>query len=253
MDSRTARELADAYLDGELAPAARDEFARHLRDHPADRAHVEERARVNAALRGALDRPRAPDDLARRIGAALAPDSFAHGRPRAGWYRPLVLAASFASVALVSSLLTWRMLPPDGAPALTVADRAIDGHLRALVSQHLTDVASSDQHTVRPWFNGRIDLAPPVRDLTAAGFPLVGGRVDYLDGRPAAALVYRHRQHVVSLFVAALDPARPPAAGELRRQGYQALGWTRDGFAFWAVSDLNFEDLRKLRDVLAAP
>ena len=119
----------------------------------------------------------------------------------------------------------------------------VASHIRALQPGHLSDVASTDQHTVKPWFDGRLGYAPPVKDLKAEGFPLAGGRLDYLAGRPVAALVYQRSQHVVELFAwpdgGHLDHG--PAASS--RSGYNFLRWSQDGMAFWAVSDLNAQEL----------
>ena len=122
---------------------------------------------------------------------------------------------------------------------------AISAHLRSLQGEHLTDVLSSDQHTVKPWFNGKLDLAPPVPDLTAQGFTLIGGRLDFLDGKPVAALVYRRRAHVINVFVGqALGAA--PAAPELQvMQGFNLLRWDEGGLSALAVSDLNRDELEE--------
>ena len=122
---------------------------------------------------------------------------------------------------------------------------AISAHLRSLQADHLTDVLSSNQHTVKPWFNGRIDLAPPVIDLTAQGFTLIGGRLDYIDGKPAAAIVYRRRIHVINLFVAQdLGPA-PSTPALSMMQGFNILRWNENGLNLLAVSDLNREELEE--------
>ena len=126
-------------------------------------------------------------------------------------------------------------------PQATPPDDLLSAHLRALQPGHLTDVASSNQHNVKPWFDGRIDYIPPVKDLSAAGFPLDGGRLDYLGGRPVAALVYRRQLHIIDVFVwpeGALPKRSVPPSN-----GYQSARWTQDGFTFVAISGLNAEDL----------
>ena len=125
-------------------------------------------------------------------------------------------------------------------PSAPVGDDLVSGHIRALQPGHLTDVLSADQHTVKPWFDGRLDYAPPVRDLAASGFPLVGGRLDYLEKRPVAALVYRRDKHVIDLFV---WPGTDTHASSRSVQGYNIVSWGSDGMVFRAISDLAPADL----------
>jgi anti-sigma factor RsiW len=124
------------------------------------------------------------------------------------------------------------------------AQRLSTSHVRSLMANHLTDVASSDQHTVKPWLDTKLDFAPPVVDLSSEGFPLIGGRLDYLDNRPVAALVYGRRKHFINLFVwpAASDEAKAPKT--ITREGYQLLHWADSDFNYWAVSDMNVNDLQ---------
>ena len=124
-----------------------------------------------------------------------------------------------------------------------VLQDVIAGHVRSLMANHLTDVLSADQHTVKPWFEGHVDFAPPVPDLTAQGFPLVGGRLDYLDNRPVAALVYKRQQHVINLFVwpAPSGEARPEST--MTRHGYHLVQWTTAGMTYWAISTLNAQEM----------
>jgi anti-sigma factor RsiW len=121
------------------------------------------------------------------------------------------------------------------------------GHLRALAAPQPFDVASSDRHVVKPWFNGRIDFAPPVVELAPQGFPLVGGRLDYLDGRPVAALVYRRRLHSINLFVRPAPALASPVAATTRRDGYSLVRWVAGGLEYWAVSDVDTGDLQAFR------
>ncbi|MCK8784557.1 zf-HC2 domain-containing protein [Roseomonas sp. NAR14] len=191
-----------------------------------------------AAPGGAAGARRADHGGALPVPATIRPS----WRRRTGWTHG---AAFGAGLALAASVLL--LLPPPGrAPPFP---EAVAAHLRALQPGHLVDVASEDRHTVKPWFEGRVDFAPPVRDLAGQGFPLVGGRLDFLDGRPVAALVYRRGLHVINLFV------RPGAGMEGARsaQGYNVLAWTRDGMAFQAVSDLNAAELAQFARLLRMP
>jgi anti-sigma factor RsiW len=119
-----------------------------------------------------------------------------------------------------------------------------DSHVRSLIGTHLTDVATSDQHTVRPWFEGKLDFAPPVEDLSASGFPLVGGRVEYVNGRSVAALVYERRKHFINLFVWPRSGAEE-VISEKPQRGYNVLHWTSNGMTYWALSEISEDDLRK--------
>jgi anti-sigma factor RsiW len=199
-------------------------------------------AALSTVLRRRASYHKAPPDLALRVRASLPDVTVPAVRPIAAAWRPFALAASVAFVALLSWNVWTFTLPEERSVGL--APEILSAHLRSLMANHLTDVASSDQHTVKPWFNGRLDLSPPVTDLTGQGFPLVGGRLDYLDQRPVAALVYRHRLHIINLFV---WPAAPDEQSSttvaLTRNGYNLLHWHDKGLAFWAVSDVAAADL----------
>lgn len=174
----------------------------------------------------------APPGLEERIRAQLKKED---GAPM-----PWRLMAIAAAVLLAASL-TWNvaMLRSRMAPAQVLAGDVVSAHIRSLEGTHLLDVPSSDHHTVKPWFNGKLDFSPAVKDID--GYPLLGGRLEYIDGHPAAALVYGRRNHVINLLT------WPSAAGtsvEQTRNGYHVESWYRDGMAFWAVSDLNEGELR---------
>ena len=141
---------------------------------------------------------------------------------------------SFGFGAACAAVLALLLITPAMPPGLT--EQVVAGHLRALQPGHLEDVASEDHHTVRPWFDGKLDFAPPVKDLAAARFPLIGGRLDYLDGRPVAALLYQRGKHIINLFVWPGTGDTPPQIDE--RQGYNIVHWSQEGMNFWAVSDL---------------
>jgi anti-sigma factor RsiW len=190
---------------------------------------------------------KAPDALRDRVRAALRAEAREQQRPQ--MWRWGGMAAAFALVAAVS----WNaaLMQASGSDESIVRDVAA-AHVRSLmIESHLNDVASTDQHTVKPWFEGKLDFAPVVTDFTASGFTLIGGRLDYLDGHPAAALTYRHRLHVVNLFEwpAARSGDSTPTA--IARHGYAIVHWRRAGIEYWAVSDIASEDLLAFARLLA--
>jgi anti-sigma factor RsiW len=235
--------LADAYLDRESDPLAEREIDAHLVGCAACRTAVAGARGFSALLRAEAEYFEAPPALVARLTAAGRPTPpMPRPVPRrmAAW-RPLALAASLLLAVVLAGGVGY--LSSLVAPQDRLVQQVVDGHVRSLQAEHLTDVASSDQHTVKPWFDGRLDSAPPVRDFTGDGFPLVGGRLDYLDGRPVAALVYRHRRHPINLFV---GPAGASGAGldfATTRQGYNVRHWVSGDMSFWLVSDLDMSEL----------
>jgi anti-sigma factor RsiW len=221
----------DAYVDGELDAVHGVEVDRHLEGCERCRARVARTRAVSGAVRGARLYRRAPAELGSRLGASVR-------RPlRLGerrWARYLAVAALIACLVGIGVLTLRR-------PS-TVVREVVDAHVRSLLAAHLLDVPTSDRHTVKPWFNGKLEYAVDVPDPSAQGFPLVGGRLDYVDGRRVAALVYRRRQHVINVFVWPCDDS---GAGRRTMQGYHVLHWSRDGRCWWVVSDLAEEELEE--------
>jgi anti-sigma factor RsiW len=170
---------------------------------------------------------------------APTPVATARKRPMFSW-EFLAVAASLALVAVMAVRFTLRPENPSPDDEL-LAQEVLASHVRSLMVNHLTDVPSTDQHTVKPWFDGKLDFSPPVDNLSAQGFPLVGGRLDYLAARPVAALVYQRRKHFINLFI--WPSAGQTAEKAVMRQGYNLIHWTRAGMAYWAVSDLNYSEL----------
>jgi anti-sigma factor RsiW len=165
--------------------------------------------------------------------------------------RPMIWLTGLAAALLLIASGALFFAPRDRAPGDEVAS-VLDGHLRSLVPGHLADVASTDQHTVKPWFAGKLDFSPPVVDAAGDGFPLVGGRVDVIDGRDVAALVYSRRNHIINLFVRPISAGEHVADGATERRGYHLLSWTDGSMRFWAVSDLNESELAQLQQLLVA-
>ena len=222
----------EAFVDRELD----DEGVRRVREHVA----VCEGCRVRVAERQMLGR------LIRSIPYHAAPDRL-RGRVASQTSRSLMTRRLFtwaAAAAVIVAIAGGTALlrtprPDDGA----IVAEVVDGHVRSLMANHLFDVQSTDQHTVKPWFLGRLDFSPPVVDLATSGFPLIGGRLDYIAGRPAAALVYQRHQHTINMFVS--DDAHGASTAIDRRslRGFHVRHWTREAMSFWVVSDLNESEL----------
>ncbi len=238
MDCRDVQPLLHPYADGEL------DLVRHLQveHHLASCAECAERERGLRLLREALASAplyhRAPSTLRDRLPTTTAPP------PARRRWSSVALAATAAGIVLVvAATLAAGMLWSGAATEDRLADQVVAGHIRALQVDHVTDVASSDQHTVKPWFRGKLNFSPQVQDLSSNGYALTGGRLDYLTDRPVAALVYHRRQHVINVFTwpAPADEERPVRS--LHRQGFHIRSWQRMGMAYWAISDLNPQEL----------
>jgi anti-sigma factor RsiW len=239
MDHEQFGRLLPAYLDQELGVAEALAVQAHAEGCDECRAELNAQRAVSARMRDGAAYFRAPAHLRARVGAALPRDG---GRAGSGFWRrywPHALAA-VAVVLAAGAGIGWYLALPAGPDRL--AEALVDSHVRSLQLDHLADVASSDQHTVKPWFNGKLDYAPPVAGLGAAGYPLVGGRLDYLGGRAVAVLVYRHNRHPINLYV---WPAggRDAAPRARSYHGYQLRAWRAGGMAYWAVSDVAAADL----------
>ena len=209
--------------------------------------------RLSAAIREEMPPLRAPEELRQRVRAAInnaaTPSRWQRWGLSSTQTRWLALAASLALVALGGTVGYQVAERRAGEGAL--ADQVLASHVRSLMPGHLTDVVSSDQHTVKPWFNGKLDYSPPVSDFRTQGFPLIGGRLDYVGGRPVAALVYGRRQHVINVM---LWPAIAGAAGPSvrTRQGYHLVHWTAGDYTCWLASDLGLSELQEFAELLRA-
>jgi anti-sigma factor (TIGR02949 family) len=242
------RPRLDAYIDGELAAAERVQLRDHLLDCPECGPEATALERLRDGIRQSAPTYRAPEALRSQIRFALRQEGAAStraGRPAPGW---LAYAASILLAVAVGSGGTLLITGERQEDA--VANELIDSHLRSLLGNHLTDVASSDQHTVKPWFAGRSELSPPAVDLAGEGFPLVGGRLDLIAGKPVPALVYRRREHAINVFV--LPASRGDLGVNLTRRGYSLRHWDEGDLGFWAVSDAAPTELAEFERVFRA-
>jgi anti-sigma factor RsiW len=246
MTCAQCRELLDAYIDGELP----SEDMAAVREHIASCAEcANEHASLVATSRRigeTLVKYEAPDVLKARIRVALAQrDPLAPDAPSAKAIPARRLALGGVGIAIASSILTFALVR-GAAPGSSLADELVSSHIRALMPGHLTDVASTNQHNVKPWFNGRVDLSPPVPSLDSIGFPLIGGRLDYLQGRAVPVVVYGRRQHLIDVY--AWPSAPEGGVGEMSssaRNGYNVIAWRANGMSLEAVSDLNRPELEQ--------
>jgi len=233
--------LLQGYLDGELDVVRAIEFEEHLKVCADCAAQLHEQQDLRDALRASSLYERAPGSLRTRIRAGL-PSAGGISMQRRRAFQWLAAAAAIAITFFVGT----KVIQNVGGQRQTdlVAEEIVASHIRSLQPGHLFDVQSTDQHTVKPWFDGRLDFAPPVVNLAPAGFPLVGGRLDYAAGRPVAALVYQRRLHYINVLIwpQAQEQNAPPASQV--REGYNILHWTKDGMTFWAISDVATDDLQ---------
>ncbi len=235
----------DAYGDGELMGNEAREMERHLRECAAcARAHERQRV-LRATMRAQLPALTAPRELRSRVRLALrAAAGVTPARPRPEWRW---LAAAAVLVGIVVG--TWKITDSRDA-ANAVVGEVLASHVRALMGTHLTDVASTDQHTVKPWFNGRLDFSPPVYDFAGLGYPLIGGRLDYVAGGPVAALAYGRRQHVIDVFLWPTQRGSTGGPPAVTRQGYHMLHWSAPDYTYWVVSDLGVTELGEFSRLL---
>lgn len=245
MDCRDVDELLDAYMDRELEPAQSASVREHVATCPGCRQRLADRESLGLAVRRAPYHA-APDALRMKLTATRARPRVSHGL---AWAASLALVASLAGSA-------WLLRPAAGMArsansADVIAEAVVDSHVRAMMAEHLFDVRSTDQHTVKPWFLGKLDFSPPVDDLAGIGFPLTGGRLDYIAGHPVAALVYTRAKHTINLFIWP-DASLAGASSASAIRGFHVRHWSRAGMAFWAVSDVNDAELDQFVRALQA-
>jgi anti-sigma factor RsiW len=236
--------LVHGYLDGELDLTRCVAIEQHLEACPTcAQAHASLQA-VRAAVQNSSLYFHTPPGLAKRVQSSLRGASRAHRTPGVSPRRLLAVAASLALIATLGWALSLALSVRSADVFLT--QELVASHVRSqMLPSHRFDVVSSDAHTVKPWFEGKLDFSPPVKDLVAQGFPLGGGRLDYLHGRAVAALVYQRRKHSINLFIWPSSPDDAAAPKRATQQGFHILRWTRSGMTFCAVSDLNEAELQE--------
>lgn len=256
MNCIESRSRMQAYLDRELDLPGTMAIDQHLAGCDACKASFDGVAALRSGIRRHAEYYAAPPALAHRIraeiGAAppLAPAGMPARRPWLRFPQWLRVGAAVAAMGIASWIAALQYASP-GADQL-IAEQIISSHARAVLGSRLVDVASSDQHTVKPWLSSKLDFSPSAFDLTGAGFPLLGGRLDYLDNRPVATLVYRHRQHVIDLFIwpdTRSGRALQPQSSS--KNGYNLLHWADGEMMYWAISDLNPAELKTFSEAYA--
>ena len=233
--------LLHALIDGELDAGHAREVEDHVAGCPRCAAALRDYREMSKAVAGADLRYKAPLELRRRIEASLPQ---AKVPSRRAVLRGFAMGSAVSAIAATG--LVAIVLRHDDESRIT--SEIVSAHLRSLQAGHLTDVLSTDQHTVKPWFNGRLDVAPPVIDLTARGFTLIGGRLDYVDARPVGAIVYRRRLHTINLFVAQTASTETRTARTETFQGFNIRSWSEGGLNYWAVSDIAADELAEFSD-----
>lgn len=240
MDSDRVRGLLNAYIDGELDLVTSLDIEEHLKGCAACSRQLQTLVDLHAATSDRSLRYAAPAGLEKRIRASLR-ETAPSAPPRLAfswrWFTP---AVALVAAMFVLGFFARGWLAPN--PQTALAQQVQMAHVRSLMADHLVDVVSSDQHTVKPWFDGKLPFAPPVPDLAPQGFPLAGGRLDYLDGEPVAALVYQRGKHLINLFIWP-SAEKPQGLQNTTYNGYHIYHWDQSGMTFWAVSDVNPADL----------
>jgi anti-sigma factor RsiW len=250
MACENSERMLHAYFDGELDLVRSLEFEEHLKTCAQCASELREQQSLRDSLRAGNLYERAPDGLRSRLRAALPaevrPQSISTSR------RPVIEWLAIAAAILIVLFLGVKVIPDIGSQKQNlVAEEIVASHIRSLQPGHLMDVESTDQHTVKPWFDGKLDFAPSVVDLAPQGFPLAGGRLDYIGRRNVAALIYQRQKHFINVFIWPEEKNDAKAPEIQTIQGYNLVFWSHDGMNYCAVSDLNTTELRQFADLLS--
>ncbi len=239
MNCTQCRPLLNAHVDHELDLRASLEMEAHLASCTACAVEAERLRALKDAVRGGATYFAPSQKMADRLRRSLHRER-TRVSGRRGWRNGSAVLPAAAALCLIVAVGAVVLRPPAFD---RVADEVVAAHVRSLMVDHVTDVLSSDRHTVKPWFQGKLNFSVKVTDGSSQGFPLIGGRLEYLAEQPAAALVYRHGQHIINLFVWPAGRPGDQGVGRLSRRGYTAYRWAHDGMNLWAVSDLNQSQL----------
>jgi len=246
MNCKETQEVIHAYLDGELDPVHNVAIEQHLKDCAACARCYQGEQSLRKVMAGRSLYFEAPNGLEKRVRSVVRQASKAESSPwrwrwEGNWIWPRVLAP--LAVAALAILIAVPILMHSSTED-RLTQEIVSGHLRSLMAGHLTDVASTDQHTVKPWFNGKLPFSPPVTDLAAQGFPLIGGRLDYVEYYQVAALVYQRHLHYINLFIWPSTRDSTTSEDFRTQQGCNVIHWSQGGMEYWAVSEVNRGDLR---------
>jgi len=254
MNCQQAKLLIDAYADGELDPAGVLEIERHFRDCPACAQAFHNVQNLKKSMKPEALRFSAPLELRNKLESEWRSQVEASPgqnekletqeglvTPRRDFFKFAFLILNSAAAVCLAFLVSFALVRPSAQQQLV--QEIVSSHVRSLMANHEMDVASSDQHTVKPWFDGKLDFSPPVKDLAAQGFPLIGGRLDYLNNRAVAALVFHRAKHAINLFIWPTNEGNSDAGARPSVNGYNLIHWSHGGMTFWAVSDLNEKEL----------
>jgi anti-sigma factor RsiW len=246
LSCQTAQDLIHGYLDRELDLARSLEVEQHMQECQVCASAFRNQIALRSALKDSSLYYSAPRGLEKRIRSSLRREARSEISPRGFVWGWLPMGAALAFVLLMA-FVVWRSVPglrPSADEVL--AQEIVSNHVRSLqLESHRTDVISSDQHTVKPWFDGKLDFAPPVKDFSSQGFPLIGGRLDYLNNRAVAALIYQRQKHYINLYIWPAEQSNSTGEVSTKRQGYNLLHWTSPGMNYWAISDLNAVELKE--------
>ncbi len=244
MNCQETRILIDGYIDGELDVVRSMEVEEHAKSCGTCSGQLQAHKALHESMQSPAMRFQAPRTLVSRIQRDLRKEDSREPDWRRGRWAQFGYALALLAVFAVSVGIWRTTLNRD-----TLADQVVANHVRSLMASHLYDVQSTDQHTVKPWFHGKLDYAPPVADFADQGYPLVGGRLDVLDGRTVAAIIYQRRQHPINLFVWPVE-ASDSHPRNLSNNGYNVIHWRKSGMEYWLVSDLNDNELRAFAQML---
>jgi len=247
MNCNETKKLMNAYVDGELDSVGSLSVESHVQRCALCLTEVENLRALASAIENGSLRFKAPLRLKKNVQAAIRASNPTARASIFHWRWATVSAA--AALLVVVFLAVTTQLAKSSEETLLVND-IVSNHVRSTMANHITDVASSDSHTVKPWFGGKLDYSPPTKDLAEQGFRLIGGRLDYLDHRPVAALVYQRNQHFINLFVWPSTDTAIRQENQLTRQGFNLIHWSRSGMTYWLVSELNLTELNECARLL---